>query len=86
LYQLDEPEAPLSPLRQLALIPVIKDMASQNGKIIIAAHSPILMACPYAVILKFDGGEIHPAKYKDLENVRLIRDFRQIPELFLRNL
>jgi predicted ATPase len=36
--------------------------------------------------LKFDGGEIHPAKYKDLENVRLIRDFLQIPEQFLRNL
>ena len=86
LYLLDEPEAPLSPLRQLALIAAIKDMVSQNGQFIIATHSPILMAYPAAVILNFDGGEIHPAKYTDLEHVRLMRDFLQNPELFLRNL
>ena len=46
LYLLDEPEAPLSPIRQLALIAAIKDMVAQNGQFIIATHSPILMAFP----------------------------------------
>jgi predicted ATPase len=86
LYLLDEPETPLSSLRQLALISTIKDIVSQNGQFIIATHSPILMACPDSAILNIDGGEIHPAKYEDLEHVRLMRDFLQNPELFLRNL
>jgi predicted ATPase len=86
LYLLDEPEAPLSPIRQLALITAIKDMVAQDGQFIIATHSPILMAYPEAAILNFDGGEIHPAHYEDLEPVRLMRDFLQNPEAFLRNL
>jgi predicted ATPase len=86
LYLLDEPEAPLSPIRQLALISAIKDMVAQNGQFIIATHSPILMACPEAIILNFDGGEIRPARYDELEHVRLMRDFLQNPESFLRNL
>lgn len=86
LYLLDEPEAPLSPIRQLALIKVIQDMVEQDGQFIIATHSPILMALPGAVILDFDGGEIHPARYEELEHVRLMRDFLQNPQAFLRNL
>jgi len=86
LYLLDEPEAPLSPLRQLALISAIKEMVTQNSQFIIATHSPILMAYPGATILDFDGGEIHPAGYADLEHVRLMRDFLQNSEAFLRNL
>jgi predicted ATPase len=86
LYLLDEPEAPLSPIRQLALIASIKDMVAQNGQFIIATHSPILMAYPDAAILNFDGGEIHPAQYDELEHVRLMRDFLQDPQAFLRNL
>ncbi len=86
LYLLDEPEAPLSPIRQLALIAAIKDMVNQNGQFIIATHSPILMAYPQATILNFDGGEIHPARYDELEHIRLMRDFLQDPQAFLRNL
>jgi len=86
LYLLDEPETPLSPIRQLALIAAIKDMASQNGQFIIATHSPILMAYPDATILNFDGGEIHPVRYDDLEHVRLMRDFLLDPQAFLHNL
>jgi predicted ATPase len=86
LYLLDEPEAPLSPIRQLALISAIKEMVTQNGQFVIATHSPILMAYPQATILNFDGGQIHPAHYDDLEHVRLMRDFLQDPEAFLRNL
>jgi predicted ATPase len=86
LYLLDEPEAPLSPIRQLALIATIKDMVAQNGQFIIATHSPILMAYPDATILNFAGGEIRPARYDDLEHVRLMRDFLQDPQAFLHNL
>ena len=86
LYLLDEPEAPLSPIRQLALIAAIKDMVAQNGQFIIATHSPILMAFPDATILDFDGGKIHPERYDDLEHVRLMRDFLKDPQAFLHNL
>jgi len=86
LYLLDEPEAPLSPIRQLALISAIKEMVAQNGQFIIATHSPILMAYPGAKILNFEGGGIHAAQFDELEHVRLMRDFLQNPEAFLRNL
>ena len=86
LYLLDEPEAPLSPIRQLALIAAIKGMVTQNGQFIIATHSPILMAYPGAKIFNFEGGTIHPAQFDDLEHVRLMRDFLQDPEAFLRSL
>ena len=46
LYLLDEPEAPLSPLRQLSLISMLKEMITQNSQFIIVTHSPILMASP----------------------------------------
>lgn len=61
-------------------------MVSQNGQFIIATHSPILMTYPDATILNFDGGEIHPVCYDELEHVRLMGDFLQNPDLFLRNL
>ena len=86
LYLLDEPEAPLSPIRQLALISAIKEMVAQNGQFIIATHSPILMAFPGATILNFENEAIRPAKFQDLEHVRLMRDFLHDPEAFLHNL
>jgi len=86
LYLLDEPEAPLSPLRQLALLAMLKDMVAQNGQFIMATHSPILMACPEATLLNFDGGEIRPSNYDNLDHVRLMRDFLHDPQAFLSKL
>jgi predicted ATPase len=86
LYMLDEPEAPLSPIPQLALIAAIKDMVSQDGQFINATHSPILMAFPDATIFNFDHDEIHQAHYKDLEQVKLVRDFLHDPQAFLNRL
>jgi predicted ATPase len=83
LYLLDEPEAPLSPLRQLALISALKEMITQDAQFIIATHSPILMAFPDAELLSFDGGKIRPVKYEQLEHVRLTRDFLQDPGAFI---
>jgi predicted ATPase len=83
---LDEPEAPLSPLRQLALISALKEMIAQDAQFIIATHSPILMAFPDAELLSFDGGKIRPVKFDQLEHVRLTRDFLQDPGAFIDHL
>jgi predicted ATPase len=86
LYLLDEPEAPLSPLRQLALISALKEMVAQDAQFIIATHSPIVMAFPNAGILSFDNGVIHKEKYESLEPVKLMRDFLQDPAAFIQQL
>jgi predicted ATPase len=86
LYLLDEPEAPLSPLRQLGLISIIKEMLQQDAQFIIATHSPILMAFPQAVLFNFDHASIQPVAYNDLEHVNLMRSFLDDPEAYLRQL
>lgn len=86
LYLLDEPEAPLSPLRQIALLSILNHMVAQDSQFIIATHSPILMAFPNATILNFDSNPIAPIDYHDLEHVNLMRDFLNQPEAFLRHL
>jgi predicted ATPase len=86
LYLLDEPEAPLSPLRQLAFLAILKQMVSQNSQFIIATHAPILMAFEDAVILSFDTLPITEVKYDQLEHVKLTRDFLNDPGAFLKHL
>lgn len=86
LYLLDEPETPLSPMRQLSFLSMIMEMVRQGCQFIIATHSPILMACPGAVILSLDQTPIRAVKYEDLEHVRLTRDFLNNPQAFLRHL
>ncbi len=86
LYLLDEPEAPLSPLRQLTLLSLLKEMVAQHAQFIIATHSPILMAFPGAVILSCDHSPIKEVAYDDLEHVTLTRDFLNNPAAFLRHL
>lgn len=87
LYLLDEPEAPLSPLRQLAFIAMLMDMiATQNAQFIIATHSPILMAFPNATIYSFDGGMVQPIAYEQTEHYLITRDFLNDPQSFLRHL
>jgi predicted ATPase len=72
---MDEPEAPLSPIRQLAFISILKRMVEQGAQFIIATHSPIIMAFPNAAILSFDSARIQPVKYDDLEHVTLTKAF-----------
>lgn len=87
LYLLDEPEAPLSPMRQLGLLALIKELVEQQrAQFIVATHSPILMAYPGARIYSFDGGAITAKAYAEVEHVSLTRDFLQNPERFLRHL
>lgn len=86
LYLLDEPETPLSPQSQLALLAMLKDMIAEDAQFIIATHSPIVLAMPGATILDFDAQPVQPSAYNDLEHVRLTREFLADPERFLRRL
>jgi len=86
LYILDEPEVPLSPLRQLSFVSMLVEMAELDSQFIIATHSPILMATPGSTILDFDQSPPREAEYGELQHVTLTRDFLNNPDLFLRNL
>ena len=86
LYLLDEPEAPLSPKRQLSFLVMLKEMVEQEAQFIIATHSPILMAYPGAVILSCDGARVEPVAYDALEHVTITRDFLLHTRLYLREL
>lgn len=86
LYLLDEPEAPLSPLRQLSFLAILHEMVGQQAQFIIATHSPIVMAFPGATLLNLDGGDIEPVAYDDLEHVQIMRSFLQNPQHYLRHL
>ncbi len=86
LYLLDEPEAPLSPLRQLSFLAMLKGMVDQKSQFMIATHSPIIMAYPGAEIFHLDEGVIKRIKYQDVEHVRITKDFLDNPERTLRHL
>ena len=86
LYLLDEPEAPLSPQSQIALLSMILDMVKQDGQFIIATHAPILLACPGAAIYTFDETPVRAADFESLDHVTLTRDFLANPQRFLRHL
>lgn len=86
LYLLDEPEVPLSPLRQFTLIALLKSMVQQGAQFIIATHSPILLAFPDASILSFDSVPLQLADYENLSHVTLTKAFLHNPEAFLRRL
>ena len=71
LYLLDEPEAALSPQRQLTLLSEIHRCSKAGAQFIIATHSPILLGLPGAGILSFDGERIHPVLYEETDSYRI---------------
>lgn len=86
LHLIDEPEAALSPQRQLAFLSLLKQLVAADAQFIIATHSPLLLAFPGATILSFDDGAVRSVAYDDLPHVTLTRNFLQAPERFLRDL
>lgn len=86
LYLLDEPEAALSPQRQLTLLLEIDRLANQGAQFIIASHSPILLGLPGAQILSFDENEIHPCAYIETESYQVTEMFINNREYFLKRL
>ena len=86
LYLLDEPEAPLSPQSQLALLAMIGDMVTQDAQFIIATHSPMLLAYPDAQIYSFDTKPVRAVAYEELDHVRITRDFLNAPQRYLHQI
>lgn len=86
LYLLDEPEAALSPQSQLGFLAMIRGALDEGSQLVMATHSPILMATPGASILSFDDPPIGRVDFDDLESVSLVRDFLQAPERYLRRI
>lgn len=78
LYIFDEPEAALSPQRQLTLLMEIYECARTGSQFIIVTHSPILLGIPGAEILTFDDGLIHPCTYEETDSY-------QVTEMFVNN-
>ena len=86
LYLLDEPEAALSPLRQLALVALLREATERGAQFVVATHSPILMAFPRATILQLADDGVRPARFDDLEAVRTLLAFLSDPDGFVRRL
>jgi predicted ATPase len=76
LYILDEPEAALSPSRQLSFLALMHALAQeQDSQFIIATHSPIIMAYPYAKIMYLNTEGLQEVDYEETEHYRITRDF-----------
>ena len=84
LYILDEPEAALSPQRQLTLLLEIARLSGQGAQFLIATHSPIFLGLPGAQILSLDGGRLHSCEYADTESYRVMEMFINNREELLR--
>jgi predicted ATPase len=79
LYLLDEPEAALSPWRQLEALRRLHALVRQDSQFVIATHSPMLMAYPDAWVYRFDADGIHRVGYEDTDHYRVMRDFMADP-------
>lgn len=80
LYLLDEPEAALSPTRQLAMLARMHELVRQGSQFIIATHSPILLAYPDAKIFQIGETGLAETAYTATEHYRVTRDFLNYPE------
>ena len=87
LYILDEPEAALSPQRQLAFLKIIHDLETPgHAQFIIASHSPILLAYPGATLYEFSNEGISEIEYCDTEHYLVTKNFLNAPDRFLKYL
>lgn len=87
IYLLDEPEAALSPIRQLSLLSIIKELERDGqSQFIIATHSPIILAYPGARILNFDTSPITETDYENTSHYQITKGFMTNRELYLRKL
>lgn len=87
IYLLDEPEAALSPARQLALLRIIRELVEDGlSQFIIATHSPIILAYPGAQILDFDTLPVSETAYEDTSHYQITKDFLENRDLYLRKL
>jgi predicted ATPase len=82
-YVLDEPEAALSPPRQVEFLKRLHELVLEGSQFLIATHSPMILAYPNAWIYEMAPEGPRRAAWDDLEHVRLTRDFLMYPEAYL---
>ncbi len=87
-FLLDEPEAALSPQRQLSFLVLVHDVLKKykDAQFIISSHSPVLLGYPGAQIISFDGGHIHEIAYDDIPAAQIVRRFVNDRKNFLDKL
>lgn len=86
IYILDEPEAALSPLKQLSLMAFILEVLRENNtQFIISTHSPILMGMPGALIYEIRDEGMEAVKYEETDHYRITRTFLNDPKHYLRH-
>ena len=86
IYLLDEPEAALSPLKQLSLIALILEILKKGqAQFIISTHSPILMGIPNAILYEILEDSMQQVKYKETDHYRITRNFLDNPDNYLRH-
>lgn len=88
LYIMDEPEAALSPFRQMAMLTRINELVGQNSQFIISTHSPILMAYPDAILYNLTSNGIERSALEETDHYILMKQFinnreRMLHELFM---
>ena len=86
VYILDEPEAALSPSRQMTLLAAIDSLVKNNSQFILATHSPILMAYPDANIFVLTDDDIRLTPYEETEHYALTKQFLNNPQKMLKYL
>ncbi len=86
LYLMDEPEAALSPSRQLQFLALLHEYLALGGQFVIATHSPIILAYPDATIYQLDADGIREVAYTSTEHYLVTRAFLNNPQLALRTL
>jgi len=87
IYILDEPEAALSPHRQLTFLGIIPRLETAGrAQFLISTHSPIILAYPGVVLLSLNGDEIREVRYVDTDHYRVTKQFLAAPERYFRHL
>lgn len=86
IYLLDEPETPLSPINQYQLVVLILDLIKNGSQVIIATHSPILMALKNARIYHFNEHTIDQVIYEDIESVNFMKNFLNHKDVYIDRL
>lgn len=86
LYIFDEPEAALSPMRQLVLLGEMHRLVQQDSQLIIATHSPMLMAFPGAQLLHFTPEGIDETNYRATDHFRIMKRFLGDPESMMEKI
>lgn len=84
LYILDEPEAALSPIRQMSMLSRMHELVKANSQFIIATHSAIILSYPNAQIYQLEESGLKCIEYEETEHYRITRDFLNRPDKMLK--